>query len=109
MLHKITAAFPWIVTLFALLGLVHPPIFSWFQGSLITLGLGGIMLGMGLTLKGTDFVQVIRHPKWVFLGLGLQFIVMPLLGWSLAQLFRLPPPFCRWDDFGCILSWRNGF
>ena len=91
MLHKITSAFPWIVTLSALLGLVHPPIFTWFQGSLLTLGLGGIMLGMGLTLKGTDFVKVIRHPKWVFLGLGLQFILMPLLGWSLAQLFQLPP------------------
>ena len=93
MLHKITAAFPWIVTLSALLGLVYPPTFTWFQGPLITLGLGGIMLGMGLTLKGADFVQVVRQPKWVFLGLGLQFIVMPLLGWSLAQLFQLPPLF----------------
>jgi BASS family bile acid:Na+ symporter len=71
MLHKITAAFPWIVTLSALLGLVYPPTFTWFQGPLITLGLGGIMLGMGLTLKGADFVQVVRQPKWVFLGLGL--------------------------------------
>lgn len=93
MLHKITAAFPWIVTLSALVGLIYPPVFTWFQGPLIPLGLGGIMLGMGLTLKADDFVEVVRHPKWVFLGLSLQFIIMPLLGWSIAQLFQLPPLF----------------
>lgn len=90
MLNRITAAFPWIVTFFVILALVHPPLFTWFKGPLITLGLGGIMLGMGLTLKSQDFVQVIRHPKWVLLGISMQFIIMPVLGWSLASLFQLP-------------------
>ena len=89
MSHKITAAFPWIVSSLAIISLVYPSLFTWFQGPFITLGLGGIMLGMGLTLKGVDFLQIIKHPKWVFLGLGMQFMVMPLLGWSLAQLFHL--------------------
>ena len=93
MLHKITSAFPWIVTFFVILALIHPPFFTWFEGSLITLGLGGIMLGMGLTLKSHDFVQVIRHPKWVFIGISMQFLIMPLLGWGLAVLFQLPPNF----------------
>ena len=92
-LHKITASFPWIVTTFSVIGLIYPPLFTWFQGSLITLGLGGIMLGMGLTLKGSDFIQIVKHPKWVFLGLAMQFLVMPLLGWMLAYLFQLPPLF----------------
>ena len=51
------------------------------------------MLGMGLTLKGSDFIQIVKHPKWVFLGLAMQFLVMPLLGWMLAYLFQLPPLF----------------
>lgn len=93
MSHKITTAFPWIVSVFALLSLIYPPLFTWFQGPLIPLGLGGIMLGMGLTLKGSDFVQIVQHPKWVLLGLAMQFMIMPFLGWGLGQLFQLPPFF----------------
>lgn len=93
MTHKITAGFPLIISFFVAVGLLYPPLFTWFEGDLITLGLAGIMLGMGLTLKGSDFVQVIKHPKWVSLGLGMQFLVMPFLGWSLARLFDLPPLF----------------
>ena len=51
------------------------------------------MLGMGLTLKASDFIQVLHYPKWVLVGLCLQFLVMPVLGWGLAQLFQLPPLF----------------
>ena len=93
MLHKITSAFPWIVSVFVIIALIHPALFTWFECSLITLGLGGIMLGMGLTLKKSDFVQVIRHPRWVLLGIGIQFVIMPFLGWSLAFFFQLPPLF----------------
>ena len=90
MSNKITANFPWIVTVFAVISLIYPSLFTWFNGSLITLGLGVIMLGMGLTLKTGDFFQVISSPKSVFLGLGMQFVIMPLMGWGLAILFHLP-------------------
>ena len=93
MAKRFTGAFPLIVSVFAIGGLIYPPSITWFNGSLITIGLGGIMLGMGLTLRASDFVQVMRYPKWVLVGLGLQFIVMPILGWGLAQLFQLPPLF----------------
>ena len=89
-LMKFTAYFPLWVSAFTLLSLFHPPLFTWFSGPWITYGLGGIMLGMGLTLQWRDFEQVFQHPKWVFLGLLLQFTLMPLLGWSLAKLFSLP-------------------
>ena len=56
MTQRVTQAFPWIVSLFAIVGLIYPPLITWFNGSLITLGLGGIMLGMGLTLKVSDFI-----------------------------------------------------
>ncbi len=51
------------------------------------------MLGMGLTLNVSDFLHVLQRPKWVMIGLCLQFIIMPLLGYSLAKIFELPPLF----------------
>ena len=88
---RFTNAFPWIVSIFAFLGLLHPPLTTWFSGSLITLGLAGIMLGMGLTLKSSDFIEVLKSPNWVITGLILQFLIMPFLGWGLAKIFDLPP------------------
>ena len=91
--EKITGAFPWIVSSCVMAGILYPPLMTWFQGPLLPLGLGLIMLGMGLTLKMEDFLHVIHYPKWIGLGLVLQFTVMPLLGWGLAKLFQLPPFF----------------
>ena len=48
------------------------------------------MLGMGLTLTVEDFKQVMKFPKWVMVGIILQYTVMPLLGWSLGYIFKLP-------------------
>ena len=68
----------------------YPPSFTWFSGPLITYGLGGIMLGMGITLQWKDFKEVGRTPRWVLLGIALQYTVMPFLGWVLGVLFELP-------------------
>lgn len=48
------------------------------------------MLGMGLTLQASDFKQILKQPKWVLVGIGLQFILMPSLGWGLGKVFDLP-------------------
>ena len=88
--YFVPRAFPWIVSFAAIIGLFHPPVFTWFSGDLITLGLGGIMLGMGLTLNLKDFKRVIKRPKWVLTGFFLQFSVMPFFGWLLGYLFDLP-------------------
>jgi BASS family bile acid:Na+ symporter len=88
-----TRSFPFLVTACALIALLYPPSFIWFSGPWITYGLGGIMLGMGLTLQWSDFNQVIKTPKWVFCGILLQFTIMPFLGWVLGILFQLPPFF----------------
>ncbi len=82
-----------MVSISAALALYHPPSFTWFSGSLITLGLGGIMLGMGITLQWKDFKEVVRTPSWVLFGVALQFTVMPFLGWILGKIFELPPFF----------------
>lgn len=89
----ITRLFPLWVSLCAFIALIHPGLFTWFSGQWITYGLGGIMLGMGLTLQWKDFNQIVQTPKWVFLGLLLQFSLMPLMGWALGVLFQLPPFF----------------
>lgn len=81
------------MSLCALIALIDPALFTWFSGPWITYGLGGIMLGMGLTLQWQDFNQLFQKPKWVFLGLFLQFSLMPLMGWGLGILFELPPFF----------------
>lgn len=57
----------------------------------VSLLLGVIMFGMGLTMRPVDFAIVTKHPKAVILGVLAQYTVMPLLGWGIAHLFGLPP------------------
>jgi len=89
-LSKITKSFPILILVFSSISMYNPSIFIWFSGDLITYGLGVIMLGMGLSLKMSDFKRVLKTPKWIFCGLVLQYTIMPLLGWSLAGFFNLP-------------------
>ena len=51
------------------------------------------MLSMGLTLSFEDFVRILKIPKSILLGVGLQYTIMPLLGYGLALLFQLPIDF----------------
>lgn len=50
-----------------------------------------IMFGMGTTLSGQDFARVLAMPWPVFVGMALQFTVMPLVGLSIAVVFGFPP------------------
>jgi len=50
-----------------------------------------IMFGMGTSMGVDDFVGVIKTPKGVFIGVTSHFIIMPLLGYTLANLSGLPP------------------
>ncbi|MCB1228634.1 MAG: bile acid:sodium symporter family protein [Verrucomicrobiae bacterium] len=61
-----------------------------FDVPLISIGLGLIMFGMGITLTTDDFRSVLTTPKKVLVGVGCQFLIMPLLGVSLARGFALP-------------------
>lgn len=60
-----TAAVPWLLTL--------------------------IMLGMGLTLRPSDFGVVARRPWALLLGVAAQYVVMPLVGLGLARALDLSP------------------
>ena len=50
-----------------------------------------IMFGMGTTMSPKDFEAVVKSPKSVVVGLICQFTIMPLIGYSLAVSFELPP------------------
>jgi BASS family bile acid:Na+ symporter len=91
--HFFANAFPLWILLCSGLSLMHPAWFTWFSGPWITIGLGIIMLGMGLTLTLEDFTRVFRFPRWVLAGVALQYTVMPLSAWCLARLFKLPDAF----------------
>ncbi|MGC6427887.1 MAG: bile acid:sodium symporter family protein [Akkermansiaceae bacterium] len=79
---------------------VAPAHFTWFLGTIpgfevkyIPVGLGIIMLGMGMTLTFSDFQEVFRMPKWIALGVSAQFLIMPLIGFTVAMVFALPDEF----------------
>jgi BASS family bile acid:Na+ symporter len=50
-----------------------------------------IMFGMGTSMSFEDFVGVVKMPKGVFIGVTSHFIIMPLLGFTLASLSPLEP------------------
>ncbi len=58
---------------------------------LITPLLQLIMFGMGTSMGLKDFAGVVKMPKGVFIGVGSHFIIMPLLGFTLAKLSGFPP------------------
>jgi len=59
--------------------------------SLITPLLQVIMFGMGTAMSIKDFVGVVKMPKGVILGILNHFTIMPVLGFTLANLFHFPP------------------
>ena len=52
--------------------------------------LGVIMFGMGLTLTLPDFGLIVKRPLPVLVGVVAQYLIMPLVGWALCYVFRLP-------------------
>ncbi|WP_338472255.1 bile acid:sodium symporter family protein [Niallia sp. XMNu-256] len=82
--------FAYWVILFAALALLFPGGFTWI-GSYISLLLGIIMFGMGMTLSASDFKEVISAPKKVLVGVLAQFTIMPFTAFGLAYLLGLPP------------------
>lgn len=79
----------WVI-LFAILAYFMPQNFTWIAPH-ISLLLGIIMFGMGLTLSLDDFSEIAKAPKSVIIGVIAQYTIMPLLAFGLATVFRLPP------------------
>lgn len=81
--------FPILTVALAWAALTWPRDFAALRGAIVPL-LGLVMFCMGTSLSGADFVQVLRRPGTVCLGLGLQFALMPALAFLVGRLLALP-------------------
>ena len=88
-LTKWTPAF---VTAVAIFTYFFPDTFTWVKGNAQTSVLGFIMLTMGLTLSKDDFRILISRPIDMLIGVTAQYLLMPLIAWTIAKAFNLPHP-----------------
>lgn len=78
----------WVILTSVIAFLIPDPFLG--LGSYITILLGVVMFGMGLTLKAVDFKIVFTKPLPVIIGVCAQFIIMPLVAFAIAKLLNLP-------------------
>ena len=88
-LTKWTPAF---VTAVAVFTYFFPDTFAWVKGHAQRSILGFIMLTMGLTLSKEDFRILISRPIDMLIGVTAQYLLMPLIAWTVAKALNLPHP-----------------
>lgn len=91
MLERFNFLFPLWAVLLSIIAYLAPQIFISLKSSIIYL-LAIVMLGMGMTLKPTDFSQLIHIKSIIGVGLILQYTIMPLIAWLLSKSFSLSIP-----------------
>jgi len=88
-------AYPLLIFAMVSVSLFYPQLFLEINGfplaNLITPLIQIIMFGMGTAMSVHDFVGVIKQPKGVFIGVFSHFLIMPLVGYTLASLSNFPP------------------
>ncbi len=77
----------WVIV-FALISYYFPQGFI-FLLPYVSILLGVVMFGMGLTLSPKDFSEVFHRPIQVIIGIVGQFILMPLIAFFLVKVFGL--------------------
>ena len=79
----------WLVVAVTVAAMIVPASFKWAAPQ-ITVLLGVVMFGMGMTLTVENFREIFRRPRDVLIGLAAQFTIMPLLAYGLAVASGLP-------------------
>jgi BASS family bile acid:Na+ symporter len=64
-----------------------------FSEIFLPVTLAVITLGMGLSLTENDFRNIFLQPKAVIIGLCSQMILLPLIAYAIASLFKMDPLF----------------
>ncbi len=82
--------FPLWAIVCAALAYVFPGPFVMMKSAIVPL-LSVVMLGMGMTLKWKDLSEIIKSPLVVFLGVGIQFSIMPLAAYYISSIMGLSP------------------
>ena len=90
MIRTLTGLFPLWALLVSAVAYLFPDLFVPLKPGIVPL-LGLVMFGMGVTLTWENFKGVARRPGIVALGTALQFLLMPLIAWLVAQALGLPP------------------
>ncbi len=68
-----------------------------------------LMFDLGLTLRMGDFGLVLKQPRAVVIALVGQIVLLPLLAFALAVVFKLPPEFfVGMVLIGCCPGGRRG-
>ena len=83
-----TTLFPIGAVLIAIISYVYPALLSPFGAAIMPL-LGVVMLSMGMTLRPENFLDILTRPRVIALGIGLQFLLMPLFGFLVGNLLGL--------------------
>jgi BASS family bile acid:Na+ symporter len=95
--YELLKGFVYTITIFAAVttALYYPQHFLEAGGfkfsKLITPLIQIIMFGMGTSMSFHDFVGVVKMPKGVFIGVFSHFLIMPLIGFTLASASGFPP------------------
>lgn len=95
--HQQLKGFAYTVMIFGsvTMALYYPGYFIEYNGyklsGLITPLIQLIMFGMGTSMSVGDFVAVVKTPKAVIIGVMAQFIIMPILGFTLANMSGFSP------------------
>jgi len=74
----------------AIVALVHPPVFLIF-GNWFLWFFAATMLALGVVLEPSEFVDTLKRPREITLGILTQFTVMPLLGFLAAWYGGMSP------------------
>ncbi|PBB05558.1 bile acid:sodium symporter family protein [Salimicrobium humidisoli] len=78
----------WVIAA-ALISFFVPGVFLGL-GAYITILLGVVMFGIGLTMQPVDFKLVMKKPLPVIAGVAAQYVLMPLTALGIAYLLNLP-------------------
>ena len=95
--HPLMRGLSFTVIIFAAVSMAmyHPEYFQQWSGyklsGLIIPLIQLIMFGMGTSMSLKDFAAVVKTPKGVIIGVLSQFIIMPLLGFTLANVTNFEP------------------
>ncbi len=95
--NKLLKGLAFTVIIFAAvsMALYHPEYFREWNGyqltGLIIPLIQLIMFGMGTSMSINDFAAVIKSPGGVVIGVVSQFIIMPLMGFTLASVTNFGP------------------
>ena len=87
---RLTQLFPLWAIIISILAWLYPPLFSSYKPLIVPL-LSVVMFGMGLTLQLSDFSYVLQMPRLIFLGIVLQYTIMPLTAVALSSIMKLDP------------------